>query len=470
MNAFLVTSSVDGGMSPGSAGVLASVANVIAFAAMFGAGSLVDREHESCLFGHRRIVRVCRRRILVAQFGGRALSIAGAVLVYAAGWAWTGLFQFSVVLSHSHAPASASGVTETGLAVGAAAGPLLFGLVAAEISYRVAWGGAAASVAIAASVILLAGWRLTLRGLPRLRLTALLGAGCEALRTIEGDPLVGYVRPSPTGSRRRVPDPRSTGTSVRRNGGLRGVICAGPTEDGPSRAADRGGVEAATLNRLYADLLEQHETLAVFAVAGFLGKTVQAQLFASEERWALAWLTLSHGDRSTSRMLSYLAATLERHVPAAPQVLEAAFKDTSTPEEAAAILAESVDVPSLLLVIDHCESIADAYVSCAALETFLDYLPPGVRTMLLSRSELQFSLGRLLLQGRAGRIMGSDLALTFEEAEKGGPLPHEVTVLPTCVSGGRRHGGGWRAWPSAVRTGREVTTVYGTSPPISRPR
>ena len=90
-----------------------------------------------------------------------------------------------------------------------------------------------------------------------------------------------------------------------------------------------GVVSRPRLNRLYTDLLEQHETLAVFAVAGS-GKTVQAQLFAMEEGWALAWLTLDRGDQSTSRMLSYLAATLEPHVPSAPQVLDAAFKVPAT--------------------------------------------------------------------------------------------------------------------------------------------
>src|SRR3954447_21187947 len=63
------------------------------------------------------------------------------------------------------------------------------------------------------------------------------------------------------------------------------------------------------LTRMYADLLEEHEALAVFAAAGS-GKTVQAQLFALSERWPIAWLTLDRGDHSTSRMLSYLAAAL----------------------------------------------------------------------------------------------------------------------------------------------------------------
>ena len=50
------------------------------------------------------------------------------------------------------------------------------------------------------------------------------------------------------------------------------------------------------LDSLYAQLLDEHEALAVFATAGS-GKTIQAQLFASHEKWPLAWLTLDEADR-----------------------------------------------------------------------------------------------------------------------------------------------------------------------------
>ncbi len=57
----------------------------------------------------------------------------------------------------------------------------------------------------------------------------------------------------------------------------------------------------------------EHEALVVFATAGS-GKTIQAQMFASREKWPLAWLTLDGADRSPSRMLSYLARALRPHV------------------------------------------------------------------------------------------------------------------------------------------------------------
>jgi LuxR family maltose regulon positive regulatory protein len=171
------------------------------------------------------------------------------------------------------------------------------------------------------------------------------------------------------------------------------------------------------LDALFADALAEHEGLAVFSSAGS-GKTVQAQLFAEGGGWPVAWLTLDEGDHSPSRMLSYLAAALEEHVPQVASVRDSAFSQALTMEEVAAVLAEQIGPTRLLVVIDQCESIAEAHDTCSALETFIDYLPGSARALLLSRAELSFSLGRLILHGRVARITDKDLALTFDEAEE----------------------------------------------------
>lgn len=178
----------------------------------------------------------------------------------------------------------------------------------------------------------------------------------------------------------------------------------------------RNVVDRERLHALYDDLLNDREALAVFAAAGS-GKTVQAQLFANRRGSPLAWLTLDPGDRSPSRLLSYLGASLAPHVPDAVAALEVAFAQTEIVEEVAAILAEVIDVPGLLIVVDQCETIADSAQSCSVLETFLAYLPGTARAILLGKSEMPVSLGRHLLHGRVGRVTDEDLALTVEEAE-----------------------------------------------------
>jgi len=201
------------------------------------------------------------------------------------------------------------------------------------------------------------------------------------------------------------------------------------------------------LDDLYAQLLEEHDALAVFATAGS-GKTIQAQMFAAYEKWPLAWLTLDDADRSPSRMLSYLARALEPHVPGIEAVLESAFASEPTPEVVAALLAEAIDPQRLLIVVDQCEVIADSSSSCSVLESFLYCLPGGVRVLLLSRQEMKFSLGRLLLHGRIGRITDEDLAVTAAEAEVFLSARDDKTEVNACLE--RTKG-----WFAAVAFGAE---------------
>jgi MFS family permease len=49
------------------------------------------------------------------------------------------LFTFSVVRRNPSQPAAATGIAMTGIYVGAATGPVVFGIVAERISFR--WGG-----------------------------------------------------------------------------------------------------------------------------------------------------------------------------------------------------------------------------------------------------------------------------------------------------------------------------------------
>ena len=64
--------------------------------------------------------------------------VVGSLVAFTFGWGWSGLFTFAVVRRTPTAPAAATGITMTGIYVGAAAGPALFGLVA-EASFTVAW-------------------------------------------------------------------------------------------------------------------------------------------------------------------------------------------------------------------------------------------------------------------------------------------------------------------------------------------
>ena len=89
--------------------------------------------------------------------GAVAPFVAGALLAFALGWGWPGLFNLAVVELNRHAPGAATGVTQTGIYVGAAAGPAGFGLVQSEAGYAVAWAIAGVLVLLAAAAFAYAG-------------------------------------------------------------------------------------------------------------------------------------------------------------------------------------------------------------------------------------------------------------------------------------------------------------------------
>lgn len=85
--------------------------------------------------------------IAVLATGTDPAIVIGSLLAFAFGWGWSGLFTFSVVRRNPRAPAASTGITMTGVYVGAAAGPALFGIVA-EASFTVAWVIMSAALAL----------------------------------------------------------------------------------------------------------------------------------------------------------------------------------------------------------------------------------------------------------------------------------------------------------------------------------
>ncbi len=153
LSAYLVASAVDIGIAEGAAGLLAAVGSALSLAMRVAFGQRADRRRD---YGFSTMVA-----LLVAGAGGFALLtigeaapfVVGAVTVFGLGWAWPGLFNLAVVDLYREAPGASTGVSQTGIYVGAAGGPAIFGLLAPEIGYQAAWGVAGGlSLAAAAAV------------------------------------------------------------------------------------------------------------------------------------------------------------------------------------------------------------------------------------------------------------------------------------------------------------------------------
>jgi len=156
---FLVSAGVALGFAKGAAGLVAAGAGAAAVVARVGIGARADHQGG----GHLRVVALMLgvgvAGYLALAVGtidhDQVLFVVGAVVALGAGWGWNGLFNFAVVRSHVYAPAAATGVTQVGGRLGAMVGPLVFGVVASDVSYSVAWlfAGAMAACAVVAVLI-----------------------------------------------------------------------------------------------------------------------------------------------------------------------------------------------------------------------------------------------------------------------------------------------------------------------------
>jgi MFS family permease len=159
---FLVDSAVASGMPIGHAGMMLAACSLCGLFSRVSLGWLSDKFPQVPLYlviSGLLVLGALGQALL--SIGGPRTILAGSFLAYAAGFAWPGLFHLAVVRMHRHSAAAATGYLQTGLSLGAAAGPLLFGLTVSTASYRCAWV-AAGAISLLAAVAVRAGHRRTL--------------------------------------------------------------------------------------------------------------------------------------------------------------------------------------------------------------------------------------------------------------------------------------------------------------------
>lgn len=156
--AFLVGFAADGPLSVDAAGTLLAVASAVGLATRLAAGWAGDRfpRHAdfNLLAGMFLLGGIAFAMLPVGVDRPWLLWLAASV-AFSAGWGWPGLFTFIVARRNSHAPATATGVTQAGIFYGAVAGPLLFGYAVEWTgSYRLPWTAAALAQFIGATLII----------------------------------------------------------------------------------------------------------------------------------------------------------------------------------------------------------------------------------------------------------------------------------------------------------------------------
>jgi predicted MFS family arabinose efflux permease len=139
LGAYLVVSAVDIGIAEGAAGVLAAAGSAISLITRIGFGERADRRRD---YGFAAVIGLLMAGSLgfaLLASDSTGLFVAGTFVAFALGWGWPGLFNLAVVDHNRDAPGAATGVTQTGIYLGAAGGPAAYGLLSTEIGYSATW-------------------------------------------------------------------------------------------------------------------------------------------------------------------------------------------------------------------------------------------------------------------------------------------------------------------------------------------
>jgi predicted MFS family arabinose efflux permease len=150
---FLVSYSVEEGISQGAAGVLLAVVAGCAAAARIGLGAVADRGSQDALRPVSAMFAVSAAAYLLLIAGEPVLIVLAALMAGSFGWAWPGALNLAVVQQSPQAPAWAVGVMLAGLFAGAVAGPLAIGLLAHDGHFEVAWAMCCALALLAAVTV-----------------------------------------------------------------------------------------------------------------------------------------------------------------------------------------------------------------------------------------------------------------------------------------------------------------------------
>jgi predicted MFS family arabinose efflux permease len=156
LGAYLVTSAVEVGIDEGTAGLLAALASGLSLATRVSLGARADRRRDYGLAVVVLLLGAGSVGFALMASDSAAPFVLGALVAFTLGWGWPGLFNLAVVDANRETPASATGVSQTGIYAGAAGGPAVFGALAAGAGYGTAWLVVAVTTLLSAGVLWLA--------------------------------------------------------------------------------------------------------------------------------------------------------------------------------------------------------------------------------------------------------------------------------------------------------------------------
>ncbi|MBW8699108.1 Serine/threonine-protein kinase PknK [Streptomyces sp. MBT84] len=208
-------------------------------------------------------------------------------------------------------------------------------------------------------------------------------------------------------------------------------------------------------------LIEHHQVITVCAPAGG-GKTTAVALALRDLDRPVAWLSLDGTEQAPGRLLMYLEAALESHVPAVDRTASDALRNGIHFGEAAGLLAESLHGSRLVLACDNVEQIMADEGSITVLSALARYLPVAVNLVLISRIGIPLDIGSISDISRVGVLDEEDLAFNADEAAAALQLIGQPDIDAQDVldrTGGWVAGVLFEGWRTADAAGHKSNTL-----------
>ena len=152
---------VHAGLSEATAGYLIAAGGLAGLAIRLGAGAGADRWNFDPLVGVSLLCVLGAVGWFLMASGQQILFVVGLITANAFGWGWPGLQHLAVARRFPTSTAAASGIAQTGVAMGLLIGPLLLGLIATW-NWSVMWLVAGLCALLGAGIV-----RISAGALPR---------------------------------------------------------------------------------------------------------------------------------------------------------------------------------------------------------------------------------------------------------------------------------------------------------------
>ncbi len=155
MAAFLVPSIVNAGHDPAVAGLTLALGSVLAIIVRISMGIVADKfvlpllSIVAIMFGGGMI-----SYLILANSDGLVMIVLATLLAFGLGWGWSGISILAISRASAGAVGVATGITQSGVYIGAVVGPIMFGWLANNFSYTVAWSVLAVGAVLALALAL----------------------------------------------------------------------------------------------------------------------------------------------------------------------------------------------------------------------------------------------------------------------------------------------------------------------------